>query len=340
MNRIDNAALADLAAEANLAPSVHNTQPARWALDEAGRILLAADLSRHLGVGDPTSRDMGLSCGAALEGMVMALAARGIGVAIDDLWTDNLLDWKPGYRLVARLELTGDDVAPQALSEWITRRFTWRARFSPATPEQIETLEHWTARAADVRLADGHEDLAFIASLNDRASLTIMRERAFRDELARWMRLSPRHPAYSTDGLNLTALQMGRLEGALAGHVLASPLFDIADRLGLGQALVAESAKTMTAAACLLFHRPEGESPIVSGQAFYRFWLGFTRFGFAGWPMAVLADLPLAAEALHQRFPLPPGHRLINVLRVGPAPTTVPKYRLPACDLLLSGEPA
>ena len=340
MKRVDATTLAALAAEANLAPSVHNTQPARWALDEAGRILLAADLSRQLSVGDPSSRDMGLSCGAALEGMVMALAARGIGVVIDDLWTDNLRDWKPGYRLAARLELTGDDAAPQALSEWITRRFTWRARFSPTSTEQIERLEHWAAKAADVRLACGHEDLAFIASLNDRASLTIMRERAFRDELVRWMRLSPRHPAYSTDGLNLAALQMGRLEGALAGHVLASPLFDIADRLGLGKALVEESEKTMTAAACLLFHRPEHESPIVSGQAFYRFWLNFTRFGFAGWPMAVLADLPSAAQVLRERFPLPPGHRVINVLRVGPAPSTVPKYRLPAGDLVLDGKPA
>ena len=49
MSRIDTAMLVDLAAEANLAPSVHNTQPARWILDEDGCILLAADLSRHLG---------------------------------------------------------------------------------------------------------------------------------------------------------------------------------------------------------------------------------------------------------------------------------------------------
>lgn len=339
MSRIDVATLADLAEEANLAPSVHNTQPARWMLDEDGCILLAADLSRHLGIGDPTGRDMGLSCGAALEGMVMALAAGGIGVAIEDLWADNILDWRPGYRLAARLTLAGD-TKPHELAGWITRRFTWRARFLPAAPEEITRLEHWVAESDDVKLASGHEDLAFFAAVNDRASLSIMRERAFRDELVAWMRLSPTHPTYALDGLNLAALQMGRLEGALAEHVLASPLFDIADRLGLGRTLVAEAGKTMTAAACLLFHRPEGESPIVSGQAFYRFWLGFTRLGFAGWPMAVLADLPEAAEALQQRFPLPPGHRLINVLRVGPAPSTVPKFRLPARDLVLDGKPA
>jgi hypothetical protein len=53
--------------------------------------------------------------------------------------------------------------------------------------------------------------------------------------------------------------------------------------------------------------------------------------------MAVLADLPAAAKALRQRFALPPDHRLINVLRVGPAPVTLPKYRLPAGELVLDG---
>ena len=96
----------------------------------------------------------------------------------------------------------------------------------------------------------------------------------------------------------------------------------------------------MTAAACLLFHRPDGESPVATGRAFYRFWLDFTRFGLAGWPMAVLADVPAAAEALRQRFPLPSGHRLINVLRVGTAPSILPKYRLPASDIVLGGKPA
>lgn len=339
MNRIDAATLAVFAAEANLAPSVHNTQPARWMLDEDGCILLAADLSRHLRIGDPTGRDMGLSCGAALEGMAMALAARGIGVVIEDLWAGNILDWRPGYRLAARLTLAGAAKATE-LADWTNKRFTWRARFLPAAPEQITRLAHWVAETDDVKLAGGGEDLAFVAALNDRASLAIMRERAFRDELVAWMRLSPAHPTYALDGLNLAALQMGRLEGTLAGHVLASPLFDIADRLGLGNTLVAEAEKTLTAAACLLFHRPENESPVVSGRAFYRFWLGFTRFGFAGWPMAVLADRPDAAETLQRRVPLPPGHRLINVLRVGPVPSTVPKFRLPARDLVLHGKPA
>jgi hypothetical protein len=266
---IDIATLKALAAEANRAPSVHNTQPARFALDAAGRILILADLTRHLTIGDPSSRDMGLSCGAALEGLVMALAARGMGSAVEDLWADGTI-WRPGHRLAARLTLAGT-AEPPALAAFAEKRFTWRGAFSPATPDTLASLEDRASQADDVTLASSRDALAFIAALNDAASLTVMRERAFRDELVAWMRLSPNHPACARDGLNLEALRMGRLEGAVAGKMLASPLFALADRLRLAKPLVSETAKTMTATACLLFHRADGESPVTTGRAFYRF---------------------------------------------------------------------
>lgn len=338
MKRIDAAALADLAGLANLAPSVHNTQPARWALDDEGRILLVADLSRQLQIGDPSGRDLGLSCGAALEGMVMALAARGTGTVVEDLWNDNILSWRHGYRLVARLIPDGEAIVPQ-LGDWIEKRFTWRGPFAPASPETVAAVERWAAEAGDVTHACGHDDLSFLATLNDQASLSIMRDRAFRDELVAWMRLSPAHPAYRFDGLNLEVLRMGPFEGAVAGRVLGSPLFALADRIGLAKTLVTEAAKTMTATACLFFHRPAQETPVASGRAFYRFWLGFTRFGLAAWPMAALADTDRTADILTKRFMFPADHRLINVLRVGPAPSTLPKFRLPPAELVVSLKP-
>lgn len=338
MTSVDAATLADLAGLASRAPSVHNTQPARWALDDEGRILLVADLSRQLLIGDPGGRDLGLSCGASLEGMVMALAARGTGTLVEDLWNEDIRSWRSGYRLVARLTLEGDAAAPE-LGDCVERRFTWRGAFAPTTPEAISALEQWAADAGDVTLVRRQDDLSFVATINDQASLSIMRDRAFRDELVAWMRLSPSHPAYRLDGLNLEALRMGRIEGAVAGRVLGSTLFDLADRIGLGGALVAEAAKTMSATACLFFHRPAGETPVATGRAFYRFWLGFTRFGFAAWPMAALADTDRAVEMLAQRFALPADQRLVNVLRVGPAPSILPKFRLPPCELVVSAKP-
>ncbi|MGL3607994.1 hypothetical protein ACSV9I_15865 [Rhizobium sp. G187] len=333
MTQLDLSTFQTLAAEANRAPSVHNTQPARFAMDETGRLLVLADLSRHLAVGDPTGRDMGLSCGTALEGMVMALANRGLGASVEDCWAQDL-EVRAGYRLAARLTLGGEAKASD-LSAYAEKRFTWRGAFSPTTAEIRMALDGWVAQQDDVISASGPEALSFVATLNDETSLGIMRDRAFRDELVSWMRLSPGHPNYATDGPNLEALHMDRLEGALAGKVLASPLFDIADRLRLGKAMVSEAAKTLSATACLLFHRPFDESPVTTGRAFYRFWLGFSRLRLAGWPMASLADMPEAAEAMGQRFAVPSGHRLINVLRVGPTPAGMAKYRLPAPELVL-----
>ncbi len=67
------------------APSIHNTQPWWWRIDEhsgigdlrLGAIDLYADRSRQLRVADPGSRALLISCGAALYLAQLALAAAG-----------------------------------------------------------------------------------------------------------------------------------------------------------------------------------------------------------------------------------------------------------------------
>src|SRR5215470_14018 len=58
------------------APSVHNTQPWRFAAD-GQRISLYADAERQLRVADPDGREMMISCGAAL--FTARLALRSLG---------------------------------------------------------------------------------------------------------------------------------------------------------------------------------------------------------------------------------------------------------------------
>src|SRR4051794_29493576 len=101
---MDNALLSRIVATANLAPSVHNTQPARWHAASDGSMLVMAARAGLLSAGVPPRRDMGVSCGAAVEGTVMALADAGIGVAaVEDLWAVNDTVAFPGYRLAARI---------------------------------------------------------------------------------------------------------------------------------------------------------------------------------------------------------------------------------------------
>jgi nitroreductase len=58
------------------APSVHNTQPWRWAIAEHS-VHLFADASRRLPVVDPDGREMTISCGAALHHARVAFRALG-----------------------------------------------------------------------------------------------------------------------------------------------------------------------------------------------------------------------------------------------------------------------
>jgi hypothetical protein len=61
------------------APSVHNTQPWRWRIDTAdGVVELYADRGRRLSATDPDGRDLLISCGAALDHLVVALAHAGL----------------------------------------------------------------------------------------------------------------------------------------------------------------------------------------------------------------------------------------------------------------------
>ena len=311
--------LSRIVATANLAPSVHNTQPARWHVASDGSMLVMAELARHLPVGDPHRRDMGVSCGAAVEGTVMALADAGIGVAaVEDLWAVNDTVAFPGYRLAARIVPDGAAQSSPLSGHVVNRspggRISSRRRLMPA-----QALQAWAKEAEDVTLAHAPGDIAMLAALADDAGMVFLRDRAFRRELVGWMRLARSDPRYDTDGLNLEALRMGALEGFGAKMVLGTGLFEAIDALGLGKALTGEKAKTLSATAIALFHRPREESPVESGRAFYRFWLNLTRLGFAAWPMAALADHAGKRRICGRHFAIPPERRLINVLRAGVA---------------------
>lgn len=78
------AMLAEAAASAGFAPSVHNTQPWLWRL-RGERLDLRAERSRQLQIADPEGRLLTVSCGAALQHALVALAAEGWSAAVDRL---------------------------------------------------------------------------------------------------------------------------------------------------------------------------------------------------------------------------------------------------------------
>lgn len=308
---LDRPLLDDLVAQARLAPSVHNIQPTRWRRD--GRdLLVLEDAARRLPMADPVGHDVRLSHGAAIEGLDLALAGRGLRIA-----EVAALDGPPeatGLRPVARLSIVAG-ASPDRLANAVAARASWRGAFRRADADAPPALAQPAASNDDLLIVDAPDAVAALATLGDQAGLHFLRQGAHRRELLHWMRLSAAHPDYLRDGLNAEAMVLGRLEAIGAGLVLGS-LFPLLDRLGLAGMLTSERVKTGSGALAL-FHRPAGEDALDTGRAFYRAWLAITAAGLAACPISVLADWPESRRVLEETHPLPAGRRLVNVFRLG-----------------------
>ena len=324
---MDPSAFEGLVAEAMLAPSAHNTQPVRWALD-GEKISVFVDLSRRLPVGDPADRDLQIAAGAAIEGTVLALAKRGQGGNVT-LRADPDVD---GLRPIADIAPVG---APSAhdvtLAGYVQQRTTHRLGFTPA-PEAA-----WNDWAEDhVTLVTTPDDIVWLARKIDHASAAIMKDRSFRAELLDWMRLRKDVVGYYADGLNREALAMDGFTAAIAKPILGTRLYDILSAIGLGPALSGEAGRSRDAGAMAVFHWRMDASFVDAGRAFYRSWLEASRRGLVGWPAAALADDLPTRDAVARRFAIPDDRVIFNAIRFGNAKgTTPPRTRLPVSDLII-----
>lgn len=321
-------------AEARLAPSVHNIQPARFR-HRPGIFELYGDRTRTVPVADPSGRDWRLSLGAALEGLSRALQRRGIAIAADRVSSDAAHAPDGPLQLTVTVSLQPiTERAPDAAPE--LSRVSWRGAFKAADPAIHDALERLAARRSDLVLVRDDAFIAHAARLCDTASLHFLRDEAHRRELLAWMRLSASDPRFARDGLNARAMGLGTVEAIGAGLVLG-PLFPALDRIGLAPRLLAESAKTRSASAIALFHRPVGEDAILSGRAFYQAWLDMETCGIGAVPMSVLADWPVARNALHRLHWLAADRAIVNVFRIG-RPQGTPsrdRARLPVDELIV-----
>jgi nitroreductase len=318
-------------AEARLAPSVHNVQPSRWRL--AGhRLLLLGDPSRAIPVADPAGRDLRLSHGAHLEGLSLALAARG--ARLIDIQMPAAQPAPDGLVPIAECTVALD-AGPQS-REPVSARASWRGAFKAADAETQSDLARLAAERDDCTLVTDRNGIGEIAHLADRAAIYFLRDDRHRAELMKWLRLSRAHPRYARDGLNAEAMQLSPIEAWGAGVVLG-PLFRPLDWIGLAAPLMSETAKTSSAAAIVVFHRPAGEDAFLSGRAFYRAWLAMERCGLKGCPMSVLADWDESRDALTRQYAIPADRHIVSAFRIG-RPDGVPsslRARLPIDELIV-----
>lgn len=328
-----------MVAQAARAPSAHNIQPARWHF-AGDRILLLEDPARWLSVADPNGRDNQVALGMAWEGMALALST--IGVSLSPLET-KALPYPPtaaGLRVAASGQLRpGASADPLAAAA--DRRRAWRGTFAPADAALRAAMDQCIAAHAALVMAAEPASTARIACWHDDAAALAFHDPAFARELFCWLRLSPRAAGWARDGLSAECMALSRWESLAASVALRPAVVRMLAALSLTGVLAAEGAKVNSAARIVLIHAARNVTDFEVGRRWYRFWLDMAGRGVAGVPMSALADSPRHAALLTGCQPLPAGHRLVNVMRFGPAPgAAIPRSaRLPAEELLQADGP-
>lgn len=278
------AALAEAAATAGRAPSVHNTQPWRWRLT-GDTLDLYADRSRQLTAADPARRLLTISCGTALHHARAALAAEGWAASVeafpDPADPDHL----------ARVTLTGrTDVTPEAmrLVQTIAIRHTDRRPVVDVSvsDEAFEILRQIASREHTGLHPLRAQDLAELASAAAQAGEIGLDDPDQRAEMAYW--IGGDRPAGT-----------GVPDSAVPSHPPQTgvPVRDF----GHPGTLAVGPGHDRLATYAILFGR--GDDPtdwLQAGQALSAIWLAATQLGLAVLPLSSVVEVTVTRERLRR----------------------------------------
>ncbi len=176
---------------ASLAANSHNTQP--WTFTaSANRIVIAPDFTRRCPAVDPDDHHLFVSLGCAAENLVLAASMLG-------LKANAIVE---GDEIVIDLETSPSSSSP--LAEAITARQSTRTIYDgkPVSPETLRLLEGACREpgVSTIMISDraGISDVADYVVQGNSAQ---MRDKAFMEELLRWLRFSEADAMARMDGL-------------------------------------------------------------------------------------------------------------------------------------------
>jgi hypothetical protein len=267
-------AVQDILTAATSAPSVHNTQPWRFEHTESdGTVTLSlyAEGSRQLSVLDPESRQLMISCGAALDHALLAARAAGKDVTVE-----------VGTEPLARLSWTeGSHVEPadERLAAAIPRRHTYRDRFTaePVSEQELDALrDAAVAQGCVLQVVTQPDQLLQLEVMLARADAEQQRDRSYREELVSWTDA----PAESGFGIPLTS----RDPSAGAGSSLA--LRDFGGPAAAADPPVVDHPSVLV----LVSDTDDRTGWLAAGRALSRVLLTATVAGLAAQPLGQVTD--------------------------------------------------
>ncbi|NEA25049.1 Acg family FMN-binding oxidoreductase, partial [Actinomadura bangladeshensis] len=169
------------------APSVHNTQPWFFRLDEDAAVMeLHADTGRALPVIDPRGRALHISCGAALFNLRLAIRMTGHRPLVEPLPDAGR---QPSLLAAVRaVDATMPSPGQAELYAAIPHRRTNRGPFGKRRVPQI-VRDELTAAAREEGVAlslPGPQTTAYLLSLIAAADAKLTADPGYLAELARW----------------------------------------------------------------------------------------------------------------------------------------------------------
>ncbi len=299
---------------ARLAPSAHNTQPWKVAL-EGERVIVRVDPRRHLSHSDPLRRDLHLGMGAFVEALSLGLRGEGVSAA----------PVEPPEGAFAALHLPSTSATVGAPEQegpsLLRRRKTSRLAYSPREPEAaaVAAVEA-AALSSGLRLhlvPRGTPERSRIESWFFSAAREAWLDPGSVGELRAWLRFDPEGARPPEDGLSTHCLNLGIRAGLgtllavrpgpwrVASALFAAPL--------LAEALATEEAKDVKAAPFVGLLIGEGGATR-SGAGLLRTWLAAAGHELALHPISALLDRRGWEVAKH--LGVPTGH-LLFAFRLG-----------------------
>ena len=229
-----------------LAPSSHNSQPWRFAVD-GDTVSVHADESRWLESADPDKRELDISLGCAVENLCVAAEHFGVGTevtypAAEDHETP----------ITVHLDASGGTLPREAaLFDELTARTTNHHPFTDAAiPTDVRDRLRESIHETDVRLAfvTAADPKAGVAELQARADEALMADPDYRRELGHWVGIGALGQSWLLARIGqvaITHFDLGRREGQknsqLIDHAPAIAVFSTPDdsrraRIRVGQA--------------------------------------------------------------------------------------------------------
>jgi len=297
------------------APSVHNSQPWRFASHrtEAGDldgVDVFADPGRALGVIDPHGRELHISCGAATE--FARIAARNLGQAC----SVQLVADPASPEHIAFIEI-GPPEPPTteelALARALATRYTERDRFDdrPVPSDVVEELRRAAASSGSwVRVLDKPGDEVTTAVLLAHADDLERANPQYERELASWYRTEPD----AADGIPSSTLPTTPVTDRASSFRLRN--FDLSEHTAKAPASGGDPPAAEHPLVVIL--GTEGDdrrSWLQAGQALGRLLLRAAADGVSASPMTQVLEVPATREMLARQLGLL-GHPQM-VLRMG-----------------------